>query len=123
METASAAETSKRYKLNYLGGSDKVDTYSFTAKASDKFFVGFIPDTGYDYYTYVKVLTEFKEPLTSKSFSGGRGGKTDTIQIEEDGTYFLEVSVDGDYKQAKAYAFEIRKIANQTETSNQAAPQ
>ena len=114
METALNAQIGTRYKLNYLGGYDKVDTYSFTAKASDKFFVGFIPDTGYDYYTYVKVLTEFKEPLTSKSFSGGKGGKTDTIQIDEDGTYYLEVSVDGDYKQAKAYAFEIRKISNPT---------
>ncbi len=114
LEDASAIEANKRYRKNFIGGPDQTDSYSFNAKAGESYFIGFIPANGYNHYTYVKILTEFKEALSNKSFSGGQGGKTEQIQIPEDGTYYVEISLSGNEKEIQQYAFELRKAADQT---------
>lgn len=109
-DTALGIEIGKRYKVNHIGGADKADMFSFSAKTGDTFFVGFIPGSEYTYYTYVKILTEFKENITQKSFVGGQGGKTEHFIIPEDGLYFVEVSLSNPESIAKDYSLELRKV-------------
>lgn len=108
-ETAAPIEANKRYKSNFIGGPDQVDSFSFNAKAGEKFFIGFIPGEKFEYYTYVKVFTEFKEELANKSFTGGRGGKTDLVEIAEDGVYYIEISLSSNEAELRPYAVELRK--------------
>jgi hypothetical protein len=69
--------------------------------------MGFIPTTQKPYTaTTMKILTEFKEALTSRGFGNSEGGKSSTIEIKEDGTYFLQISSDA--SNVDEYAFELK---------------
>jgi Ca-activated chloride channel family protein len=109
LEAAAPIEANRRYRKNYLGGADRIDTYSFNAKAGEKYFVGFIPTTQKTHTaTQIKIITEYKDALISRGFSNGEGGKTDTLEIKEDGTYFVQISSDA--TNVDEYAFELKLL-------------
>lgn len=110
------------YPVNYVGGSDTKDVFSFNAKKGDKFFIGLIPGDGVEGYFSLSVTNEYKQRVVrGHSPTRGAGFKTEPFEIKEDGRYLL--ALEGPTVFSK-YALNLEKVSNSNAApSAEAEPQ
>lgn len=109
LKSALAMET-KRYSENYIGGGDKRDIFSFSAKKGENYFVGIIPNEEMGTYFKIAVFDDYKQKLTSKMSGSNQGIKTDTFQIPNDGTYYVEIELGVLTGKSISYTLELKKV-------------
>src|SRR5690606_13605563 len=100
-----------RYTVNYIGGADKKDTFSFVAKKGEKYQVGYIPGDDLLASIQLNVTDEYKAKIASKTFSTSQGGRTDQFTIPEDGAYYIQLQTSYPVAVSGQYTLELRKIA------------
>ncbi len=109
IDSASPIEA-RRYKSNYLGGADEYDTYSFSGKKGEKYFVGIIPGPDFGTYFNVRVLDEYKQEIAFQSGKSGQGVKLETFEIPDDGTYYVQISLPSKEYPVISYVFDLKKV-------------
>lgn len=106
------ALTGEKFIKNFIGGPDRIDYFSFTAKKGEKYIVGVIPSGKPTAYFSAKVIDEFKQEMMRQgSKTSGSGFKSEPFLITEDGTFYLEISYE--YDDLVEYSFILRKVSSE----------
>ncbi|MCB0324279.1 MAG: VWA domain-containing protein [Bdellovibrionales bacterium] len=98
----------KRYAANFIGDADKLDVFSFEAKAGESYFAGVVPGTKGESYFQVRILDEFRQALYEGTSKSGEGLRSDKVTMPDDGTYYLEIGYAGG--DSIPYALVLKKV-------------
>lgn len=109
-----------RYEKNHLGGADKEDTFSFSAKKGETFRLGLIPNEDINVYFQIVVWDDFKQQLAKFwSKTQNSGLKSEPFSIPEDGTYFFQVGVSAGHEDAaKSYTLIFERVEEKATNEN-----
>lgn len=100
----------KRYEKNHLSNTDRIDTYSFTAKKGDQIQIGYVPMETDEPYMGIKLFDSYKQQVFQKGASKGQGLRSDVITIPNDDTYYLQLELQYGIEKTFRYILEIKKI-------------
>ena len=110
--TALSIVTLGRYEKNHLGGVDKVDIFSFDAKAGERYQVIAAPGATSHIALKLRILDQAAHELASSAGEIGEEVKISPIHIASSGTYFLEISDRYNAKEYQEYSLDVRKLSD-----------